>query len=812
MNLRFSGFTKFNSSTLAVALVATSILLPSQSAQAENVQAIEEVIVTARKRDESLQEVPVVVNVLTEEAINSQRIESIVDLANVVPGMVASQVTSGTAGVIFIRGIGTGSANPAFDQAVAINVDGMGMNSAELMTVGMFDLKQIEVLRGPQALFYGKNSPGGVIAIHTNDPGDEFELELTGMYENTAEESTLRGIISGPITDTLGARLVIGASESDDHWFDVHNVDHFVDGPVGPGTVQTGFKTKNIREDNSYLLGTLLWEPTDNFTAKLKVAHLEANQDGPIASVLQKAWCPSGTPYGIATFPAQIPHPGVDGCDGDDKLAISGGVNTDLIGNLNDGAYAGRDEGFRESESELASLTLTYETDHYTFTSVTGYFENSDDRLGESSYEIASALPNSSLGGVEQTTQEFRVVSNFDGNVNFAAGAYYEDKELTRENDVWGYANRYAPTAVPAIGNFAIPFLRQFAESENTSWSVFAQIDWDINDQWILSVGGRYTDEEKEASILLNGALAIPLANPKEEWDNFSPEVTLSHLYSDDVMFFASYKEGFKSGGHDLSFASPGTIYNEELVDGFEVGMKSTLLDGTLRFNVTAYSFSYEELQLAKFDGSTLSFSVFNGGEASADGLEIETYWVTPIDGLTATVNLAFMNSEFDDFFAPCWVGQTIAMGCDSEPHPVTGNFTSVDKSGENLPYAGDFNATVGLTYETQVSDNWNLGLSFNAIYTDDYNPMPELPPEQILQDGFWRINAALSLYSADDKWELFVRGVNLTDEISNISGTVAPQQGNGAFTGTNDPSGLGDFMTYPTGGKFVTAGLTFRL
>ena len=802
---------RFVSAVMAIGLVTGFAVLPIQAVHAERADnRIEEVVVTARKRDESLQEVPVVVNVLTEESINSQRIESIVDIATVVPGMVASQVTSGTSGIIYIRGIGTGSANPAFDQAVAINVDGLGINSAQLMSVGMFDLKQIEVLRGPQALFFGKNSPGGVIAIHTNDPGDEFELELTGMYEDTAQETSLRGIISGPITETLGARLAFGGSESDDHWFDVHNVDAFVPGPTGP--IQTAFESDNIREENLFVMGTLLWEPTDTFTAKLKVARVEDEQKGPVASVLQKAWCPNGTPYGIANLPPQVLHPGVDGCDGDDKQAVGPGMNPELIGALNDGKFAGLDEGFSERETDFASLTLTYETDSLSITSVTGYFDNTDDRVADSAYEIASSLPNSALSELEQWSQELRVVSNFEGNVNFAAGVYYEDKEVFRENDVYGYANRYAPAAVAAVGNFTIPFLRQAALSEGDSWSVFAQINWDINEQWILSVGGRYTEEEKEASILLNASIDVPLATPKEKWDNFSPEVTLSYLFSDNIMFFASYKEGFKSGGHDLSFASPGTIYNEELVDGFEVGMKSTLLDGTLRFNVTAYAFDFEELQLAKFDGQTLSFSVFNGGESHTDGLEIETFWATPVDGLTLTANLAFSDAEFDDFFAPCWTGQTIAMGCNALPNPATGNFTSVDKSGENLPYAGDISATIGLTYDTQVTSDWRLGLSFNAIYTDDYNPMPELPPEEILQDGYWRLNAGISLYSADDKWEIFVRGVNLTDEVANISGTVAPQQGNGAFTGTNDPSGLGDFMTYPTGGRFVTMGLTFRM
>lgn len=171
MNPDLSNYSKINSLVLALAIVGTSLLMPMQSALAESMQTVEEVVVTARKRQESLQEVPVVVDVITEDTIRSQRIEGIKDIGAIVPGMVASKTISGTSGVIYLRGVGTGSSNPTFDQAVAINLDGVGINSAQMMQAGMFDMRQIEVLRGPQALFYGKNSPGGVIAIHTNDPG-----------------------------------------------------------------------------------------------------------------------------------------------------------------------------------------------------------------------------------------------------------------------------------------------------------------------------------------------------------------------------------------------------------------------------------------------------------------------------------------------------------------------------------------------------------------------------------------------------------------------------------------------------------------
>ena len=200
---------------------------------------------------------------------------------------------------------------------------------------------------------------------------------------------------------------------------------------------------------------------------------------------------------------------------------------------------------------------------------------------------------------------------------------------------------------------------------------------------------------------------------------------------------------------------------------------------------------------------------------ASVDGLEVETLWVTPVDGLTLSANVAWAKSEFDEFVGPCWSGQTIAFGCNvyapGFPSSRQTSMVLIERV-KNLPFASDLSATIGATYDTSLSNNWNLALSFNASFKDDYNPTPDLPPGPVLQDSYWWVNAGISLYSSDDTWEFFVRGVNLTDETFNISGGAAPFQGNAALSGTNDPSGIPDFIAYVQGGRQVMAGLTYRL
>jgi len=815
-------------------LSAGSALLPVQSVQAQVAKVLEEVVVTARKREESLQETPVAVSVLTENMVNSNQIQGIADLGTIVPGLVTAESTAATGGTIYLRGVGTGGGNALFDQAVAINLDGVGISSAQLMSTGMFDLQRIEVLRGPQALFFGKNSPGGVIALHTKDPTDAFEAQLTAEYETETEEPALRGIVSGPLTETLSGRLSMGWSNADKYLFDVYNFDEFETGPNGE-PVQTAFATgKNpVEIEHKYAMGTLLWEPTDNFTGKLKYAYLKKEQDGSAMFSATRTQCAYGDPQVL------YPVPGIDNCKAGEDI-IAPGTNPALV--ARDQLYPnyrGDEGGFVHSEDHFAVLEMNYDLGNdLNVTSVTGYFENENKRLGDSSWQVASGLVSSGYFHLEQWSQELRLSSDYAGPVNFTLGAYYEDKQLGSKQGVV-FGSNLAGLPVSVFGEFGIPGGTQINSQDSSAYSVFGQVIWDLTEKWTLSGGARYSYEEKEPGIIAEvgaapeiGQPAVPptnilLKDDNPDWNNVSPELTLSYQFSDDIMFFTSYRTGFKSGGVDGSFnvstVLPLTaagipydnLYDEEKVEGFEVGMKSTLLDGTLRFNVTAYSYDYDDMQLSKLtagSGGLPSLQVINAAGASLEGVEVETFWLTPVDGLTLTANLAWANSEYDDYIADCYVGQTIAMGCDVNPDPVTGNFTGADMSGESLPNASDLSATLGVDYQVAVANNWNLGFNVTTAYKDDYNATAMLYPDSYRQDSYWWTNAAVSLFSSDDKWEFFARGINLGDVQYVTEGSNTIPGGNEATTGTNDPSGLSDFWQFVNGGRQFTLGVTYRM
>lgn len=825
----FFSLTRLTLAAFALAFLSViSVLLPVHSVGAESANVIEEIVVTARKREESLQESPVVVNVLTEEMINAGRVEGIKDLGTIVPGLVTTESVASTAGLIFLRGVGSGSLNPLIDQAVSTNVDGVGISSVGLINAAMFDLDRIEVLRGPQALFYGKNSPGGVIAIHTKDPTDEFDLELTAMYETEGEEPIIRAIISGPLSETLKGRLSFGWSDADNSRFDARNFDVFEPGPGGiPVQTAVGTPEDSVQTEKIYAMGTLVWEPTDRFSARLKYAHLEDNQDGHTNFNFQRTRCGLGAPQVI------YPVPGHDNCKMDGTVEV-GGVNPVFTAaDPNFPSYTG--PGFADNEEDFVSLEINYAiSDTFDMTSVTGYYDNGIDRIGDASFQVASVLFNSVLSDLEQWSQELRLNSNFDGTFNFLVGAYYEEKEIDQQNAVT-LGSTFIGLPVSAVGLLAIPIGQQFVTQDSTAYSAFTELSWDLNDQLTLSAGARFSYEEKEGVIELNYFAVAPDGGPKinapllddePDWDNFSPEVTLSYQYSDDIMFFASYKEGFKSGGFDAAW-KPGTIlttnvlagvpydniYDEEKVDGFEVGVKSTLIDGTVRFNATIYSYKYDGLQLTKLDFSESgvpAIRVQNAASATVEGLELEALWLTPVDGLTLTANLAFNNAEYDDYVADCHNGQTVQAGCTLNPNPVSGRFTGADMSGEPLSNASDVSATLALDYVVAIGGEWNMGFNVTSSYKDDYNPTSSLYPESWWQESYWVTNASVSLYSADDTWKFFVRGINLGNEY--YAATGSSLGGNPNLTGTNDPSGLPDLFQFVNGGQQFLLGMTYRL
>ncbi|MCY4425983.1 MAG: TonB-dependent receptor [Halieaceae bacterium] len=738
--------------TLILSCAAGAVLMttPVNDALAQDsATALEEVIVTARKREESLQDAPVVISALTLKTMSDFSIESVEDIADFTPGLVADSQGNASGGVLFLRGVGSGSASPSIDQAVSLVIDDMQVGHLQIQNSAMIDMEAVQVYKGPQALFFGKNSPGGVISIRTADPGEEFEGQLKTGYDLEADEWFVQGVVSGPFSDTAAGRLVVRYTETDGY-FDVES-----------GSFPSALGDSAIEGESVFARGSLVLTPTDdlNIRAKLTYSDTDDVADGRVQ--IQVIHCPLGAPQNSEPFNCKanrdiqstyIPQGAID-------VFAEQGISMDP-------------SGVGENEQVLATVAIDYDiNDELRLSSITGYYELTN--LANSTVNFAVAEPIASSEQdleFEQFSQELRLASDFSGPVNFLAGVYYEKKE---HDSIITVPLNFGQFGGLGFDLWVLGGVTDYAQDAE-AMSAFFDVAWNITENLELSGGVRYSWEEKE----FDGAGGY-VGQDKQDWDDVSPQLTLSYSPNDNWMLFASYREGFKSGGFDGAFQfTPRDLvsYEPEYVEGFEVGAKGRLLDETLQLNAAIFTYDYEDLQLGRWDPETISLSVVNAAVAEITGAEVDFIWVTPVDGLQARGAITYLDAEFEEYLAPCYTGQTIAAGCNE--NFSGGAFQSQDLSGEPLNLAAEYVVSLGLSHEQELG-SVVLGLSLDAIYTDDYETSSNRTLETT-QDSFTKVDVAVRLSSVDDAWSVTLIGRNLTDEFPITGGGASP------FTGAN--------------------------
>ena len=778
--------TRFTTLMLSSAAGAVLLAAPlsgalAQGSEGSEARVLEEIIVTARKREESLQDAPVVISALSSKIIDDFAIESIEDISDFVPGLIADTQGNPAGGALFLRGIGSGATSPSIDQAVSLVIDDMQMGSLNIQITQMIDMEAVQVYKGPQALFFGKNSPGGVLSIRSADPTDEFEAQVKSGYEFEAEEWFVQGLVSGPISDTVAGRLVVRYTETEGFW----NVES---GTMFPSSLGDSA----IEGDTTFARGTLILTPSEDLTirAKLTYSDKDAVTDG--RPQIQRVDCPLGAPQGSAPFK----------CEANDTIQFvdmpQGAI--DVLGSL--GVSTGP-TGDWQNEQVVATVALDYDiNDELRLSSVTGYYDFSDFQNSSTSFSLstAPAIAPQDLE-FEQFTQELRLASDFSGPVNFVAGVYYENKEHDSVTTV--------PVDAILFGSpvsFWVPGGITEYVQEAEAMSAFVDLTWSITDNLELSTGARYSYEEKEFA----GTLGY-VGTVKEDWDDVSPQVTLTWTANDEWMLYASYREGFKSGGFDGAFQFAPTIpvpYEPELVEGFEVGAKGTLLDNTLQLNAAIFSYDYDDLQLGSFDPETISLSIVNAAKAELTGFEADFVWATPVEGLQARGSITYLDSEFAEYVAPCYAGQSVAGGCNLDfAVTATGpGFQNQDLSGQPLNLAAEYVATLGLAHEQDLGGVL-LGLSLDAVYSDDYETSTTRVPNTA-QDSYTKVNATIRLSSIDESWSVALIGRNLTDEYTITSGGPAPFTGSGTGTAAAIPP---DAIAYVRPGRTIALELEYN-
>jgi len=765
---------------------ATGIAIPATAAAApaSDQGMIEEVVVTARKREERLIDAPVAVSALMQEEVERYYTRDITELTARIPGVSMGHAAGGGAGgSIFIRGVGNLAVDYGADQPVSLVMDGMGFQRGHILDTGFFDVESVEVLKGPQALFYGKNSPAGVIAVTSVSPevGGEMEGFVRSAYEFETEDPVVEAALSMPVGDKWAFRLA--ARGQDQRGGFLENTAQ----PIDPNpTADGGEATRGASYDEfpeqkqTVVRFTAVYEPTDALSAELKVFRSYTRQNDAGRTVLYA--CADGggaNPYYLGfkdttqTCPNKEP-----------RLKRNGALPPISVAEGAPGFGPGS-EFHNELSNEIQTLEVNWDIGDFTLTSVTGHWDYRHREYTNYDYTSYAVVVSRQGESGESLTQEIRLSSNFDGPVNFMVGGFYEDMERDLDAPVQILPNSFFPNIPntdpdsPYFGS-SINY-HQVWDNNIKSLSAFGSFEWDLTEQLTLSGGARFTKEERDSyggNLYERGLGFSPggvFYSPEGDSDNVSPELTLSWRPIDDLMIYGSYKTGFQSFG----ISNPGTVpnlsqagqaavndyflFDETEVNGFEVGVKGYFFDQSVIADLSIYTFEYEDLQVAVFDSVTTTFSTQNAGVASNTGIDASATWQVNSE-FQLRVASQYNWLEFDEFDdAQCYTAQvTQATGPGCHIDPTTGAKVQ-DLSGER--YGGPpLQINVGASYDWMLNGVWGMELGADVIYHSEGYETRRQPDTAI--ESRTVSNLAARLYQQAGPWEVSLICSNCFNEI----------------------------------------------
>ncbi|MDB5714840.1 MAG: TonB-dependent receptor [Sphingomonadales bacterium] len=717
----------------------------------EEVDTSGEIIVTARKRAETAFDTPVVMQVVGGEELSRRSITNVEGLSRVTPLLLIGENTGGVQGApIAIRGIAGSEINPFSDQAVSFNIDGIQVARSSVQRLASMDVASVEILKGPQALFFGKNSPGGVISIRSADPTARFDMKMSAGFEFEAQEKRLEGYVSAPITDTFGIR-VAGYYSSMIGYIDNVSVPE-------PGSLKAFNHGPAGHEFATRL--TLKYEPDDRFNARFKLAYGAGKDSGP-TSVNQIINCSGGAP--------QLTSARMD-CSANGKTSlIDPGPAFQAVFPTKHGG-----EIFSDRNQVLASLEMNFKPiNDVTVTSITGIYRFHTNNLSNTS---AIDIQRNLLYTPERVTyrdinQEMRVLTSFNGLANLSAGAMYQSGTIDYHNRAY-----FSP------GGVITSLFNVDNSQRGESYSFFGQLILKPTDSVELSGGGRWSHEDKSIRTISRGVEQIS-ALPQNSWSNFSPELTVKWSATSNLNLFASYRQGFLSGGFNGSAGANYTgaklSYDQQTNRGGEIGVKARLFDRTLRLNLALFDYDIRGLQVAATTGvSNLST---NAGKARTRGVELDGSWTSPVAGLTLRGAASYDKAEYDVFTFACFKGQSIAQGCNLAP--VNGVFTQQDLAGEPIVRAPKWGGYAGFNYEASIS-HLKLGLSGDTNYSAGFFNNAFNEP-LAYQKSYCLFDASLRVSSPDDRWEVALIGRNLGNKYYVIRSSEQPFSGGASGTAT---------------------------
>ena len=699
---------------------------------------LEETVVTAQKREESVQEVPISVFVTSGEKLDDFSINSLEELSATIPNVTIGQ--NATQDSITIRGVGSG-ANHGFEQSVGTFIDGVYFGRGRFSRSPFLDIQRVEVLKGPQSVLFGKNTIAGAINITTRKPTREFEGAIEGEYFDGDDAYGATAYVSGPISDTVAGRLVVKYRDANGY---MHNRTTGDDEPAIEETVARG---------------SLAWDLTDRLTLDLKAEVSSYDMDGRHLQMVD------GGPF-TELFEALDPKY-------EEDLDYNRSTNNPVFGRDHD-----------NTDADNVTATLKYDFDSVRLVSISAYnhydYDNNIPASWVANLDTAAKRYKEDLA---QYSQELRLESTGDGSLEYMVGLFYQKEEIDHKQDFdFDTAQAIADGAPlpPFVGTEAFKI-----NQDTESYAAFGQVTWHFTDFLRLNLGLRYTEDSKDLdySQSTTGTLPFPSYSIKDSLTDskVTPSISLQYDIWDDSMVYLSYSEGFKAGGFD--FESGGN-FDPETVDAWEAGIKSRLFDGAVELNAAAFHSEISDLQVAAWNGT--AFETSNAASATTEGVEVDGRWQLT-DGLMLSGSLAYLNAEYDDFKnATCTAQQQIDLIAEGGS---AGSCTQ-DLSGGDLQFSPEWSGTVNIHYSYYLANGMDISAIAGADYSDSYYSALDLDPAS-KQDAFWKYHARIQL-SAAAGWSVALVGKNLSNEKTTMWVNDVPFFRGAQFAAIDPPRSIG--------------------
>jgi iron complex outermembrane receptor protein len=698
---------------------------------------LEEVVVTARKREEGAQEVPLSVTAYNADQIDALKVRDLTNLAVGMPNVSLEDIgtTRGTAN-FSIRGLGINSSIPSIDPAVGVFVNGvyMGVNSGIIFD--MFDVASVEVLRGPQGTLFGRNVTGGAVLLNTKKPGDQLEGTARVALDTGKDggiNSYYMGAIGGPITDNFGARVVLYYNDDEGKFENQFNGDDF-------GEIEQ----KMVR-------GTVVWTPTDATELILRYEYNDITGDGPAAQTHTNGL---GVPGAFANFDRDSTDFSID------------------------------EEGSQDTETNFFTAELNWDIafGDGTITNIFGYRDSTGETVSDIDAQPVWLFHAPAWLDATQYSNELRYNGVFADRANVTVGGLYFKNELKyhERRNMLGIATGGVAPAASFDGG---------GEYDVETYNLFAQVDYDLTDQWTLTAGVNYSTEKKDAKIAsisaninnpFNPAAGCNVVNQApapcaydfvddEEWDNVAPKLGATFHLSDDSRIYGHWTRGYRSGGYNLRNTSfdpadtPGP-FDEEEVNNYEIGYKSSHSWG--RLNAAVFYNEIDDMQRELNNPGPIGVIqlVRNTADATMTGIEVDgTFSLT--DNLIMMASVGYVDAEYDEV-----------------REDLNGDGV-IDDGDKNLdiPRAPEWSYSLGFTYDMDIGSWGYMTTRVNYAYRDEMaftdNNLGYIGEAEI-------VDAGLDFYSNDEKWVFSVYGRNLMDNNWHGGDTQLPDTISGVPTG----------------------------